>query len=184
MPMHWIMASHASNKKVALKAKKASVTKSAKSNKRKTSGKTKKASTKKTAVKNKVTVKKAAKKKVPAKRKPAVKKVSKTKVKASSRKMADLDLVEGLVSEAKQTKKAKASKPVKPARANTPKTPSVPRTVKPTPKVVDVETDPEVLAFIDAIDKYKTEYSRPFPSWREVYYVFKQLGYERRFLRW
>ena len=176
MPMHLTMASHASNKKVALKSKKASVTKTAKTSKRKATGKASKANTKKTAVNNQVTVKKTAKKKTAAKRKPTQKKVSKAAVKSASMKMADLD--------ATKAKKSPTTKVAKPARANAPQTPSVPRIVKPTPKVVDVETDPEVMAFIDAIDKYKTEYCRPFPSWREVYYVFKQLGYERRFLRW
>lgn len=182
--MHLIMASHASNKKVALKAKKASSTKRAKTSKRKVTGKPSKADTKKTAVKNKVTVKKTVKKKTTAKRKPAQKKAGKATVKSAPMKMADLDVSKASARGAKPAKNTKTAKVAKPARANAPQTPSVPRIVKPTPKVVDVETDPEVLAFIDAIDKYKTEYSRPFPSWREVYYVFKQLGYERRFLRW
>ena len=43
----------------------------------------------------------------------------------------------------------------------------------------NLEIDPEVLDFIEAIDKYKKKHNRPFPSWSEVLYVFRKLGYKR-----
>ncbi len=43
----------------------------------------------------------------------------------------------------------------------------------------NLEIDPEVLEFIEAIDKYKKKHNRPFPSWSEVLYVFRKLGYKR-----
>ena len=43
----------------------------------------------------------------------------------------------------------------------------------------NLEIDPEVLAFIEAIDKYKKKHNRPFPSWSEVLYVFRKLGYKK-----
>lgn len=43
----------------------------------------------------------------------------------------------------------------------------------------DVEIDPDALEFIAALDKYKKIHSRPFPSWSEVLFVIKQLGYRK-----
>ena len=43
----------------------------------------------------------------------------------------------------------------------------------------EVEIDPEALEFIAALDKYKKIHSRPFPSWSEVLFVVKQLGYKK-----
>jgi hypothetical protein len=94
--------------------------------------------------------------------------------------VADLDEVEDLL-EAKAPKaRASARKPTKKAAKKTgPSTPTVPRAVKPVPRVADAELGPELLEFIDAVDKYRQKYSRPFPTWREVFYIFIQLGYER-----
>ena len=41
-----------------------------------------------------------------------------------------------------------------------------------------VYTDEE-LAFLRAIDRYKRENQRPYPSWNEVLMIFKSLGYEK-----
>ena len=41
------------------------------------------------------------------------------------------------------------------------------------------EVDADVLEFIAAIDRFKKEHGRPFPSWSEVLLVVKQLGYRR-----
>lgn len=38
---------------------------------------------------------------------------------------------------------------------------------------------PDVLEFIQAIDDYKRQAGRPFPSWSEVLEIVKCLGYER-----
>lgn len=43
----------------------------------------------------------------------------------------------------------------------------------------DVEVDAEVLEFIEAIDRYRKERSRPFPSWSEVLHVLRSLGYRK-----
>ena len=43
----------------------------------------------------------------------------------------------------------------------------------------DLEVDPAVLEFIAAIDKFKKEHNRPFPSWSEVLHVLRDLGYKR-----
>ena len=44
---------------------------------------------------------------------------------------------------------------------------------------IDIEVDPDVLDFIAALDQYKKIHSRPFPSWSEVLFVVKQLGYKK-----
>jgi len=41
------------------------------------------------------------------------------------------------------------------------------------------EMPPDVLEFINAIDRYKRIHQRPFPNWSEVLEVLKTLGYER-----
>lgn len=42
------------------------------------------------------------------------------------------------------------------------------------------EVDAEALEFIAAIDRFKKEHGRPFPSWSEVLLIVHQLGYRRR----
>lgn len=42
------------------------------------------------------------------------------------------------------------------------------------------EVDAEALEFIAAIDRFKKENGRPFPSWSEILLVVRQLGYKRR----
>jgi len=41
------------------------------------------------------------------------------------------------------------------------------------------EVDAEVLEFIAAIDRFKKENGRPFPSWSEILMIVRQLGYKR-----
>jgi hypothetical protein len=41
------------------------------------------------------------------------------------------------------------------------------------------EVDADALEFIAAIDRFKKEHGRPFPSWSEVLLVLRQLGYRR-----
>jgi len=52
--------------------------------------------------------------------------------------------------------------------------------VRSAPPPVDLEVDPDVLEFIKAIDDYRARHDRPFPSWSEVLYVLKGLGYRKR----
>ncbi len=47
-----------------------------------------------------------------------------------------------------------------------------------TPLGLDI--DAEVLEFIEAIDRFKKANGRPFPSWSEVLFVLKELGYSKR----
>jgi hypothetical protein len=42
------------------------------------------------------------------------------------------------------------------------------------------EVDAEALEFIAAIDRFKKENARPFPSWSEILLIVRQLGYQRR----
>jgi hypothetical protein len=74
-------------------------------------------------------------------------------------------------------KTAKKSAPP-PSRKKAPAHPSpLPReSLKPKD---DIVVDPEVLDFIAAIDQYKKIHSRMFPSWSEVLFVVKQLGYRK-----
>ena len=41
------------------------------------------------------------------------------------------------------------------------------------------EVDADALEFIAAIDRFKKEHGRPFPSWSEILLVVRQLGYRR-----
>ncbi|MBM4061667.1 MAG: hypothetical protein FJ265_11315 [Planctomycetes bacterium] len=42
------------------------------------------------------------------------------------------------------------------------------------------EVDADALEFIAAIDRFKQQHGRPFPSWSEVLMVLRELGYSRR----
>ncbi|MEO6594168.1 MAG: hypothetical protein ABIP94_05395 [Planctomycetota bacterium] len=42
------------------------------------------------------------------------------------------------------------------------------------------EVDADALEFIEAIDRFKKQNGRPFPSWSEVLLVLRRLGYRRR----
>jgi hypothetical protein len=41
------------------------------------------------------------------------------------------------------------------------------------------ELSPDVLEFIGALDAYRDKYSRPFPTWSEVFGVLMSLGYRK-----
>ena len=41
----------------------------------------------------------------------------------------------------------------------------------------DLEINPDVLEFIEALDRFKKRHGRPFPNWSEVLYVLQSLGY-------
>ena len=42
------------------------------------------------------------------------------------------------------------------------------------------EVDAEALEFIAAVDRFKKQHARPFPSWSEILLIVRQLGYRRR----
>ena len=94
------------------------------------------------------------------------------------------------------TKKTTATPRVEPAAApkapraakskvkGKPKSPRKPRTgddddepVRSNP--LGLEINAEVLEFIEAIDRFKKEHGRPFPSWSEVLHIVRSLGYRK-----
>lgn len=75
-----------------------------------------------------------------------------------------------------RTAKGKGKDKVKPARK--------PRTggdddepVRSNPLGLEINAD--VLEFIEAIDRFKKEHGRPFPSWSEVLHIVRSLGYHK-----
>lgn len=145
----------------------------------------KKSSTKKKAAKSTAKAKKKAPARKTAKKAPkkkATKKVSKNRTAAvedsdeTTLTLDDLADVDDLVADA--TPKSVATAPKSKKRGT--QTPTVPRSVKPTPKIADLEMNPDVLEFIEAVDKYRQEYCRPFPTWTEVFYLLRELGYTKR----
>jgi hypothetical protein len=42
-----------------------------------------------------------------------------------------------------------------------------------------LEIDAEVMEFIAALDRFKKDHGRPFPSWSEVLHVLRALGYQK-----
>lgn len=172
------MAFTSTTKKSARKTNKATASRVARKSIRTAVSKTNKAAAKKAPTnKTKTKAKKAVK--ASTKRKATAKKATKNTAAATDSvelSVADFKVVDELLDEIAPEPPTPTAKS---KRSNNPRTPSVPRTVKPAPKVADLEIDEQILSFIDAIDKYKQEYSRPFPSWREVFYVFKKLGYRQ-----
>lgn len=87
--------------------------------------------------------------------------------------------------------KASSAKPApaKPAPAKAPKAAGAPRRrdEQPTTAISEperaapplAEIDADALEFIEAIDRFKKQHGRPFPSWSEVLMVVRQLGYRR-----
>ncbi|MEM9802923.1 MAG: hypothetical protein AAGA20_21540 [Planctomycetota bacterium] len=65
------------------------------------------------------------------------------------------------------------SKPASGAKKASKSTPSAGGTRKPD------EMPADVLEFIQAIDDYKRNENRPFPTWSEILDIVKSLGYER-----
>ena len=165
-------------KKATGKQKKQSARKVAKKTSKKTAKKVQKKSAtkkgpKKRTVKKGAAAKKVTRKKAPSRKAP-IKRTSQAAKKATTTLAVDeLDDVTLLVDDTPKP----AARSLKKKRG--PKTPSVPRTVKPVPKVANTEFGPDLLEFIDAIDRYKQEYCRPFPTWREVFYLLVKLGYRK-----
>lgn len=79
---------------------------------------------------------------------------------------------------------AATKKPGKKGAEKARKSPAAARTPPPLPRSAlepkdDLVVDPDALEFIAAIAQYKKFHSRPFPSWSEVLFVLKQLGYRK-----
>ena len=86
------------------------------------------------------------------------------------------------------TRSKRARKPGRPATARPTKARPASRAARPAAADVDepersspqlAEVDADALEFIAAIDRFKKEHGRPFPSWSEVLMVLRQLGYRR-----
>ena len=163
------------------KATKASAKKSASQKTSATKPAAKKPAAKKAPAK---LIKKAAKKKVAAKattkRSPATKKkaTGKAAIKAADAEVTitldEFEEIDELVSNP-----LPESPQSPPQRSKGPSTPTVPRAVKPPPKDIESDVNAEVLAFVSAIEAYRQENCRPFPSWTEVFHILKKLGYSR-----
>lgn len=67
----------------------------------------------------------------------------------------------------KGTGKAQRTTPASPAKRSAPQPP------------VDPETDPDLLDFLRAVDHYKRQRSRPFPSYSELLTILRSLGWRR-----
>jgi hypothetical protein len=106
--------------------------------------------------------------------------------KASKRKRAAAGPAATPVAAAKSTEVRPADGKPSERAGKKPKPPPPPvDAARPKPKMraspppVDLEIDPDVLQFIKAIDDYRATHDRPFPSWSEVLYVLKRLGYRK-----
>ena len=158
-------------KKTSAKAAKKTARKASKSSAKKTVRT--KSATKKTATK------KAAKKRAAAKPAKSAttgakrKSTPVSKPKEAILALDDLTDVDDLVAD----KPPKAKKTT--TKDRSPQTPSVPRSVKPPPKETNMEVSGEILEFVDAIDAYRQENCRPFPTWTEVFHILKRLGYTK-----
>lgn len=73
--------------------------------------------------------------------------------------------------------KAKAAPAKTTAAAKTGKAPRGKAPARSQP--LDLDIDAEVLQFIEAIDRFKHEHARPFPSWSEVLHILRELGYHK-----
>lgn len=70
-----------------------------------------------------------------------------------------------------------AAKPSPRAAATTARRESAAESDRSAPPLAEVDGD--VLEFIEAIDRFKRQHNRPFPSWSEVLMVLRELGYRR-----
>jgi hypothetical protein len=82
---------------------------------------------------------------------------------------------------AARQRRAKVHTPRKSTTARRPKpaaTPApLPEPSRSAPPLAEVDAD--ALEFIEAIDRFKRQHGRPFPSWSEVLMVLRELGYRR-----
>jgi hypothetical protein len=78
------------------------------------------------------------------------------------------------------TRKSQAAGPKSPDRSS-PRTkePRGPKSARPSKKLPEVEVDPATLEFIEAIERFKRDHQKPFPTWSEVLWVVRSLGYRK-----
>ena len=76
---------------------------------------------------------------------------------------------------AKKGATAPSRRAKKPVAGATPRKSNMPKR-KPGPAI---EIDGEVLEFMEALDEFKAKYGRQFPSWSEVLWVLRSLGYRK-----
>ncbi|MCA8975442.1 MAG: hypothetical protein KDC98_12030 [Planctomycetes bacterium] len=111
------------------------------------------------------------------------KKTRATKARHPARKTATGPAARKTATRRAPTRKAAAKPAAKAATPTRPGTKPKPKTVtgKEPPRSAPAlaEVDAEVLEFIAAIDRFKQEHSRPFPSWSEILLVIRNLGYRR-----
>ncbi|MCC6671699.1 MAG: hypothetical protein IT458_11595 [Planctomycetes bacterium] len=79
----------------------------------------------------------------------------------------------------KKTTQTVTRSPGLPAAAAGPERKPAPRGLRRLKAPADLEIDPDALEFIAALDAFRKKHNRPFPTWSEVLYVLKQLGYKR-----
>jgi hypothetical protein len=84
------------------------------------------------------------------------------------------------------TSKAKSRhrrpKPARPKSKGAPRSPAVRQPAQKLPlsySPTDEDITPDVMEFIEAINLYKREHNRPFPTWSEVLKILKGMGYRR-----
>ncbi|MEM8883850.1 MAG: hypothetical protein AAGD14_07275 [Planctomycetota bacterium] len=46
-------------------------------------------------------------------------------------------------------------------------------------RINEYPLQPEVLEFINAVNEFKSTHQKPFPTWTEIFQIFKDLGYTR-----
>jgi hypothetical protein len=78
---------------------------------------------------------------------------------------------------AQATTRAQAPKRRRPRKAQAARHDDVEAPERSAPPLAEVDAD--ALEFIEALDRFKKQHGRPFPSWSEVLLVLRQLGYRR-----
>lgn len=118
--------------------------------------------------------KKASKKKASGKKSTAKSATKKATAKKSSSNKASKSSAKKSAGGKKTTAKPKAATP---SKSKSPR--KLKFKTQAAPKAQLSNVDPDVLEFIDAIDKYKQAHTRPFPTWSEVLHILHHLGYKR-----
>lgn len=46
-------------------------------------------------------------------------------------------------------------------------------------RINEYRLSPEVLEFINAVNDFKSVHQKPFPTWSEIFAIFRSLGYRK-----